>query len=281
MSRAIRTSATRRAGLWLAALACATMLMQLALPAAASAGAFNVRCEFSHRKQDDPIVHRGHAGMAHWHDFFGGRDADADSTYQSMIDGETTCSDQADKAGYWHPRLRFKGKARKGTLFAYYSRNGKPTVRPYPRNLRIIAGKATATKAQSKTVTYWRCVDRGALRRYKYVPACREGERLSGNIVFPDCWDGDHLDSADHASHMAYSRKGACPATHPEMLPRLVMTVVWNIRPTSPDQVELSSGSRVTMHADFWNTWRQGRLRALTNRCLNIEENCGRINHAG
>jgi hypothetical protein len=29
---------------------------------------------------------------------------------------------------------------------------------------------------------------------------------LQLDVIFPDCWDGRHLDSPDHKSHMAYSR---------------------------------------------------------------------------
>jgi hypothetical protein len=33
-------------------------------------------------------------------------------------------------------------------------------------------------------------------------------------------------------------------------------------------RVHLSSGPFYTMHADFWNAWKQRRLRRLVDRCL-------------
>jgi len=40
-----------------------------------------------------------------------------------------------------------------------------------------------------------------------------------------------------------------------------------------------SSGSWLTMHGDFWNTWNQRRLRTLINQCVNVNDDCGVIHH--
>jgi hypothetical protein len=120
---------------------------------------------------------------------------------------------------------------------------------------------------------------------------------LGLRVIFPDCVaqdptsGGQHLDSADHESHMARSKpqadgKRACPSTHPIPVPTLTVNANFPI-PTSTGTVVLSSdhgepgGS--TMHADFWNTWKQhaplnlnppdgrsyGGLNALVKRCIN------------
>src|SRR5918997_4187528 len=62
---------------------------------------FAVRCDFNHRNSDDPIVHPGHQGAAHGHEFFGNTSTTFDSTYQSMVASPTTCSRPEDTAGYW------------------------------------------------------------------------------------------------------------------------------------------------------------------------------------
>ena len=53
------------------------------------------------------------------------------------------------------------------------------------------------------------------------VPTCPDtrGSFLRLHIRFPECWDGRNIDSADHKSHMAYSRAGVCPSTHPISVP--------------------------------------------------------------
>jgi hypothetical protein len=69
-------------------LACVVALLAAfaSSPAASAASrekgaSFAVRCDFSHRASDDPIVHPGDPGAAHSHDFFGNRSTDAFSTY--------------------------------------------------------------------------------------------------------------------------------------------------------------------------------------------------------
>lgn len=63
---------------------------------------------------------------------------------------------------------------------------------------------------------------------------CPGGIRAS--IVFPSCWDGVNLDSADHRSHVAYSPAravlagSACPSSHPVRIPQLMYEMQWDTR---------------------------------------------------
>ena len=92
----------RRAVLLMASMALAVLLAsgatflaalvsaRTASAASGSNGAsFAVRCDFSHRNSDDPIVHPGAPGAAHRHDFFGNRSTKFDSTYESMVASTT------------------------------------------------------------------------------------------------------------------------------------------------------------------------------------------------
>ncbi len=96
-------------------------------------------CEFSHRAKDDPIVHPGHAGMAHSHDFFGNRSTSADSTYESLRAADSTCDLDGDTAAYWLPTLYKNGKALEPVKAAiYYRASYDPeSVRAFPPNLRM------------------------------------------------------------------------------------------------------------------------------------------------
>ena len=77
----------------------------LPVPAAqAATPRFQIRCETSHVAQEDPIVSRG-VVSAHLHEFFGNTTTNANSTYESMRAGGTTCSAATDTAGYWVPTL--------------------------------------------------------------------------------------------------------------------------------------------------------------------------------
>src|SRR5215210_545573 len=158
---------------------------------------FILNCDFSHRAKDDPIVHPGHAGMAHSHDFFGNTSTDAFSTYESLRAADTTCDLDADTAAYWVPTLYQNGVALKPdrALIYYITRHDPERVRAFPPNLRMIAGDAEATSSQHPHVTAWWCAttDNDMLR--EPPRQCPEGTHLALAVFFPNCWDGQHLDS--------------------------------------------------------------------------------------
>ena len=100
-------------------------------------------------------------------------------------------------------------------------------------------------------------------------------------MIFPECWDGRHLDSADHKSHMAYAKdpdddgRFSCPATHPVPVPRLFFSISYPIHDGT--RLTLASGSPFTMHGDFINSWRQRKLKALVNQCIHRQIDCGAV----
>jgi Domain of unknown function (DUF1996) len=140
-------------------------------------------------------------------------------------------------------------------------------VDPFPAGLKMIAGDAMARSAQSLRVTSWFC---GFGREQSStVPTCL-GSRFAGlrlRVRFPDCWDGERLDRADHKSHMAYSRAGRCPLTHPVEVPSISLVIFYGV-PGGPD-AELASGGQFSGHADFVNAWNQRALAGLVDRYLN------------
>lgn len=259
--------------------AAAALTVSLVGPAAASANSFHVTCTSSHVANDDPIVFPGQPGAAHRHEFYGARSASAASTTASLARSATSCGHPADTAAYWTPTLEVGGTLVRGSLRAYYQRAGKPRAAAPPRGLRIIAGDMHAQGAQARTVTSWECIGRGRVLASTSVPRCTRGERLGSWLRFPDCWDGRRLDSPDHASHMARSRRGRCPATHPVELMRVAYLVTWPVRPSSPQRVTLGGGalSPLGMHGDFWNSWQMPALRQLRWDCIEVAAACGDV----
>jgi Domain of unknown function (DUF1996) len=233
-------------------------------------GYFAVVCRFSHRNQDDPIVYPRQRGRSHDHTYFGNRSTDAFSTPASLReDGRTSCQLRADTAAYWAPTLYVRGRAVEPLgMVAYYVRRTVDEVDPFPAGLKVIAGDARARTAQSTRVTFWSCAVRGA-ERSSTIPTCpgtsRGGLRL--HVNFPDCWDGERRDSANHKSHMAYSVDGACPVSHPLEVPALSLVIYYGVSGSSAS--ELASGDDFTGHADFVNAWDQGALTRLVDRYLN------------
>lgn len=242
---------------------------------------FGVRCDFSHRNNDDPIVYPGNRGAAHSHDFFGNRSTKYNSTYASLLkaatkrdpDG-TTCTRLEDKSAYWIPTVKWNDtilKASRGIF--YYRANSKDpaTVKPHPAGLKVVPN----------TGVEWRC-EGGA---YSTTPPtqCSNGQ-LGVRVVFPDCVSTDEqgrerLDSADHRSHVAYAvlqsdGERTCPQDKhsPETDSIPVPTLSALIRfpiPTTTGKVTLSSGEASTMHADFFNAWKQEEFDRMVKHCIN------------
>jgi len=92
-------------------------------------------------------------------------------------------------------------------------------------------------------------------------------------VVFPDCWDGEHLDSADHRSHLARSTASGCPADHPVALPQLEFHVKYPL-PEDLSDLRLASGSLLTGHADFLNAWDPDKLADEVRYCIHEDAYC-------
>lgn len=234
-------------------------------------------CRFSHRAPDDPIVFPGKPGASHDHTFVGNRTTNASSTHRSLRAGATSCARPEDTAAYWVPTL-YEGDRvvlPQGATI-YYRRVTLDSVRPFPNNLRMVAGDAMATGPQGMRVTFWSCGARTGVPPSSAVPTCPAGPGsfLRLHIRMPSCWDGRRLDSPDHIGHMAYARAGRCPSTHPVSLPAIAQIYRYPTR--GGEGFSLSSGGQYSAHADFLNAWHPGTLRRLVDECLNALVHCGR-----
>jgi hypothetical protein len=258
---------------------------------------FYANCRFSHTNRDDPIVYPGQPGRSHAHTFFGNESTDAGSTLPSLRRADTTCKPAADKAAYWVPTLyRGTREVRPGKGQFYFNLRGYAQMHAFPAGLRMVAGNSHAARPQSTAVVHWACGGAGGLRSasLRTVPAdCADvplrpkkgffkrcatcpatpipvpshaKTYLELHVNFPDCWDGKHLDSPDHHSHMAYSRSYACPASHPVKVPLIRLMVRYPI--TGGRDVQLASGGQLTGHADFFNAWDETFLRKLVAECF-------------
>ena len=232
-------------------------------------GQFVVGCKYSHSDTADPIVHRGMAGMSHRHDFYGFTKTDENTTAPDMVGGATTCDKTVDTAAYWQPTLYDHGKAVvPDKLNAYY--RAAPGIDPkdvhtMPLGLAMLAGNQMATTPQPGDATGWTCGIRSTLS--DDPPECPESAPLHLVLTFPDCWDGKHVDSKDHTSHVAYSVDGACPRTHPVSIPQLATSIAFPISGPGHD-LKLASGNIYSAHGDFLNGWSPAGLKRELDHCL-------------
>jgi hypothetical protein len=232
-------------------------------------------CGFSHRRSDDPIMFPRRPGVSHNHSFVGNVSTTAFSTPKSLRRAASTCRRDGDTAAYWAPTLLVDGAPvpPQGATI-YYRRRAENAVLPFPAGLRMIAGDMGATSPQSMRVTFWNCGVDVDVARSSSVPACPAGASLRLHVNFPDCWSGHTLDSANHQSHMAYSVRGSCPASHPIAVPAI--SLIYRYPVSGGANVVLASGGQFSGHADFVNAWRQSELTRLVDGCLNALRHCGR-----
>ena len=246
-----------------------------------------VSCTYSHSLSDDPIVYPRLAGASHLHDFAGAITADAFSTFNTLVAGGTTCAMPGDKSAYWVPALyedgvRILPEARSGNTVFYYRRIGAPAgtvVQPFPPGLRIIIGNAHARSPQENpglgTDIVFRCGPGEGGTPLPAPPTQCDSGILVMSLIFPNCWDGVNLDSADHRSHMSYPVRSRCPASHPVNLPRLESFFRYIVGTGPIGTLTLSSGPYYTAHQDFFNGWDTATLQTLVTDCINAGIDCG------
>jgi hypothetical protein len=283
--------------LWAIAFVALASFVPAAQPAQAGLDvAWNVTCDANKWAREDPIVFPGQSNLSHMHTFFANTTVDANTTTQSLLaSGPSSCErgfQDADHSAYWVPALYKKtasgsleelhpAKPSDFSVTTYYRRAGGlngDKIAPFPQGLRMIAGDAKATTPQDHIS--FRCIntDNGGIQNKsgKEFPTCDANQTLIGDILFPNCWDGTHLDSADHKSHMAYS-KGAtasCPADHPVKLPQVTFEPRWRAINGPGSQFMLSSGGPYTLHGDFFAAWDPRIQQALVNDCPNAGKGC-------
>ncbi|MCV2366996.1 DUF1996 domain-containing protein [Roseateles oligotrophus] len=161
-------------------------------------GIFRINCEFDHAAYDDPIVFPGMNGHAHLHMFYGAKNVDADTTFDSLFRSpEAGCSGGVlNRSSYWLPALLAPTYGSDGTQakdaagellwqvvpakvgegersaaaaheVIYYSAavSDLNSIEAPPIGLRIVAGSAATSPsslAQSHAVARWHCLSWGS-----------------------------------------------------------------------------------------------------------------------
>ncbi|WP_438872969.1 DUF1996 domain-containing protein [Paractinoplanes hotanensis] len=236
---------------------------------------FQMNCSVSRGNlNDDPIVFPGLPGASHTHTFMGNTTTNAGTTYASLKAGNTSCITPGDKTGYWMPTLLNGDTAVQpvGRQVIYYKSGviDYRSVRPFPAGLRYLVGSPTATlddfRNHPGAVEGFEC---GDLSFNWDIPAnCAPGTQLNVRFQAPSCWNGLHLDTPDHKSHMAYPVLGVCPASHPVAVPMIEFKMAWPVSGNMAG-VRFSSGRGFSFHYDVFNAFDGPTLAALVRHCIN------------
>jgi hypothetical protein len=266
---------------------------------ASNTGWFHTDCGFAGRDREDPIVFQGQPGVSHSHDFVGPL-VNADTTNESLFSTATNCfrddevfknqrppEPQADHSAYWAPTMYVNGDAvAPSKANAGYATGFREAVQiePFPPGFRVIAGTSAggAQTINGHRVYFMRCpggyVAQGSAT---VAPTCQTPE-LEVTITFPDCWDGEHVDSPNHKSHAAYSFQGRCPSSHPVLVPQLKLRNTYPTTAGPSTRLAVGSGSTASQdgnvngwHADFMFAWDPEEFLHLLETCIRADLYCG------
>ncbi|MCZ8015487.1 MAG: DUF1996 domain-containing protein [Limnobacter sp.] len=254
-------------------------------------GNFRTVCAPSHMLYDDPLVYPGQPGLAHLHVFFGNAAVTANSTAESIrTTGRSTCRGGIlNRSSYWIPALinTQTNRAEVPRTANIYYKTGlahNEISHAIPRGLRMIAGDMNTSSELPwwLQVAMFECFNTPSMGKFQTIPNCPVGDELIAQIVFPQCWDGVNVTSANHKSHMAYAIRetGRCPSSHPVALPEVAIRAHYAI--TSANQAvnfKLSSDmyegpGGYSMHGDFVMGWVEEAMDSFVANCLNIRMDC-------
>ncbi|MFD7919263.1 DUF1996 domain-containing protein [Streptomyces sp. NPDC059740] len=242
---------------------------------------FQANCNFTHAAPDDPIVYPGQPGASHNHTFMGNTTTAADSTTASLSAGESVCKAPDDLSAYWVPTV-FNGDKPVypvGPQTIYYKAGvtDYTSVRPFPKGLRYVVGSPMQTRDEFRNlkgwVEGWECGNSYGNIDFPATCPSTPDTQLNIRLQAPSCWDGIHLDTPDHKSHMAYpvvkpgTNDNVCPADHPVAVPMVEFKMAFPVN-GDMSKVRLASGASYTFHYDFFNAWDDPTLKALVDHCI-------------
>ena len=204
--------------------------------------------------------------------------------------GNSTCNGGImNRSAYWVPSMIDTSSNTPikpdGILFYYktgdFSKMPTVTITPPPKGLRMIAGNAKATTATAAMGLYTCLTAAGSTPWQPNIVNCAVGDTMQLHIDFPQCWNGQDLDSPDHKSHMSnrvVSSVGTlvCPASHPVMIPEITLNLNYKITVAnqakawrlSSDNYATTSPGGYSTHADWVNGWDEPTMAGIVKNCL-------------
>ena len=204
----------------------------------------------------DPIIAPNELSE-HIHTFYGATVARPETTYNDLRNAYGGTGTAAENMSlYWHPTIYQvlpDGTHKLAEMYfmsAYYIWT-PGEAKAFPDGFKMIAFVPESQAAD------W----------FPQEPT----EELETEMVFPDCWDGVNLDSANHMDHVAYSSPGEdvsqpCPSTHPVRIPLISLFVRLRNYQGGP---HVFSDGTTRMHADYFSGWNESELQNVLDNCDN------------
>lgn len=239
----------------------------------------------------DPIVFPGIVGDSEWHpdhqhhhgsgphkhDFAGRLGINENSTTADLLDRLSSGKEKVG-ATYWTPSLYVNGQhvipddfaARYGTGLA--GNKNPDRFIPFPPGMGLVS-------TRSPKYAVWNLENPGKLnvKSWNVIPRHDLKETVC-TITFPDWWSGRDPGIPNWTLECGYSINGTIP-DGAWALPQLKLIVHYGKLPVI-NEAHLSSGPPNTMHADFFNTWDEGRLRKAFDYFLVQDNMTGEVGTA-
>ncbi|WP_236718245.1 DUF1996 domain-containing protein [Actinoplanes sp. TFC3] len=244
---------------------------------------FNASCKVSHSAKDDAMVFPNMPGASHMHTFLGNSSTDASTTLASLLANKSTSCAPAneDLSAYWIPEMTEDGKpVELEGVTVYYGSRLKDTTKtmPFPQGFRMIQGdaKKQAGTPEGAPGQFWCAGQGGEVGRSDdgNWPVCANTATITYQLTFPDCWDGVHLDSPDHKSHVGYADgQGVCSGKFPVAIPSLSFVIGYQTH-GSKAGLKLSSGNASSMHGDAFFAWDNKALGSRVKNCIRQRAKC-------
>jgi len=251
---------------------------------------FTVNCVPLTIQRSDPIVFPGVAS-AHVHAIIGGNafSRSMPGVYSAVNATATTCNKALDHSNYWEPQLYYYSNNQytmvKFTGSAHYYQKRACDYAPgktvcdksvvplaFPYGFRMLAGNPfrrtqNNSNFEDKAISMMCMWSTGSFQAPGFPT--RPCDMIRAQVYFPSCWDGVHIDTPDHTSHVAYPAigdydGGVCPPSHPVALFSLFYEFFYDTSPYGNDITHFAFANAdptgYGLHGDFIMGW--------TNRAL-------------
>ncbi len=236
-------------------------------------------------------------GAQHVHDYVGNTSTNANSTDDSLAAAGTTCAN-GDKSTFFWPVLRnlngqgpdvgADGGSLDGNVGSIlrpisadltFHGHGSEPVKPLPPHLMIITGNAKAKAQDGKNANAKYTCTGFENRVTDQYPVCPAGSHLERILDFPNCWDGQNLESKDQRSHMAFADdRGNCQDGFVPV-PALRITLKYDQpagKAFSVDSFPDNQHSPSTDHSDFESFSSVAQAEAGAN-CIRNDQRCTNV----
>jgi hypothetical protein len=212
----------------------------------------------------DPILDP-EPGMSHKHVIGGNREANADSTAQSLRNNkDTSCRRQYATGLYWFPQVKEtdeKKPLRVKVMYVYYLGLGDQ------QNMaNMTFGAQLIGNVENGAVKYG-C--EGNAITTQTPTSCAAGKFLRIRVEFPDCWDG----SGRTPENFKYFGEEPCKGRFNVKLPDTVLVIDFYNPNGIDSKLEVSAGmgewkpAQEFMHADAFEGF-QPKFTSELNRCI-------------